>query len=153
MNRTPRIDWPSYGFFNPLFPNIMVQDIDEVLCEDSDIVEVDGDQRYVDSIVSAKPLFPVSFRVANLVTCRLEKYRGQTEKWLADNGIAYDRLYMMNYNTPEERRRHKKHAEYKAGIYVKTGAVLFVESSEAQAVKIRRLSGKPVFCVETMEML
>ncbi|TJV06772.1 MAG: phosphoribosyltransferase, partial [Mesorhizobium sp.] len=38
---------------------------------------------------------------------------------------------------------------FKAEFYRKSDAILFIESEHEQALKIAKLSGKPVLCVET----
>jgi len=101
-------------------------------------------------IPELKPLYLPSRKVGHLVTCRLEKDREATVKWLQKYNIKYDELHMMKYNTPEERRRDGMHAKYKADIYKRTGCKLFIESSEKQAIEIHRLTRKPVICTDNM---
>ncbi|MHC4769817.1 MAG: hypothetical protein ACYTEI_14060 [Planctomycetota bacterium] len=45
------------------------------------------------------------------------------------------------------------HAEFKAEIYASTDTLLFIESGERQALEIARLSGRPVLCIETWQMV
>jgi len=37
------------------------------------------------------------------VTCRLEKYREETEAWLDEHGVTYDNLVMMDHPDMEAR--------------------------------------------------
>ncbi|MGA6099031.1 phosphoribosyltransferase family protein [Stutzerimonas marianensis] len=128
-------------------------DIDGVLCVDPSLDENDDGQRYRDFLASTRPLFIPSVKVAHLVTSRLEKYRAETEEWLGRNGVEYGTLHMLDLASAEERRRLGIHARFKAEVYAKHPLTrLFVESEEKQAIEIMKLSGKPVYCLETNEM-
>jgi uncharacterized HAD superfamily protein len=87
------------------------------------------------------------------VTARLEKYRSLTEEWLAANGVEYGELIMMDYPDMAARRAANAYASFKAEVYRRTSAVLFVESSPILAAEIARLAGKSVFCLETRRMI
>lgn len=45
------------------------------------------------------------------------------------------------------------HGLFKAGVYQRTRSRQFIESSSRQAQEIAKTTGKPVFCVESGEML
>jgi len=128
-------------------------DIDGVLCHDPSDQENDDGARYVEFLLSARPLFPTKRKVGHLVTSRLEKYRAETEQWLAKHGIEYEKLWMLDLPSAEERRRLGAHSTHKAEVFKKTDSSLFIESEYTQAVKIADLSGKPVLCIETHEMI
>lgn len=126
-------------------------DIDGVLCPDPPYDD-DGVE-YVNFIQHASPMIIPSATINILVTCRLEKYRLHTERWLQEHGVKYDKLLMLNLPSKEERLKWGKHGEYKGEIYKKSSCSLFIESSLKEAVDICRVSGKQVFCIETMEMM
>ena len=128
-------------------------DIDGVLCVDPTKEENDDGKNYENFLRNASPLITPTKPINALVTCRLEKYRALTEAWLAKHQVQYDELHMLNLPTKEARVAANAHAKYKAGIYKDLRTPLFIESSLAQAVDIARLSGKPVLCVETGEMI
>ncbi|WP_314408425.1 phosphoribosyltransferase family protein [Pseudomonas kuykendallii] len=128
-------------------------DIDGVLCEDPTAEQNDDGPRYIEFLNTAKPLFIPSTKVAALVTSRLEKYRGETEAWLARHGVQYETLYMVDLPSAEERRRLNIHHKFKAEVYGKNlSSRLFIESEEFQAQEIMRITGKPVFCIATNQM-
>jgi uncharacterized HAD superfamily protein len=60
---------------------------------------------------------------------------------------------MMEYPDKKARQRDAAYSTFKASVYVKTGADLFIESSPAEAEDIARLSGKYVYCTSTHLMI
>ncbi|MES3629553.1 MAG: hypothetical protein PPP56_05245 [Longimonas sp.] len=128
-------------------------DMDGVLCRDPDPHQDDDGPAYRQFLKEAAPYLLPTKRVARIVTCRLEKYRAETEQWLADHGVEYEQLTMMQSDAAA-RDADRRHGAYKAEVYrSKNRYQLFIESSLHQARQIAKWSGKPVFCVETMEML
>ena len=126
-------------------------DIDGVLCPNPPIDD-DGEQ-YINYIKNAPKLYTPTVEIDTLISCRLEKYRAITEKWLKQNGIKYKHLILLNLPSKEARLKWRKHGEYKGKLYKKSNAILFIESSLWEAQKIQKISHKPVFCIETFEML
>ena len=128
-------------------------DIDGVLCVDPTTEQNDDGPNYRDFLSCTRPLFIPSIKVAHLVTSRLEKYRPETEAWLQRNGVQYGTLHMLDLPSAEERRRLNIHHKFKAEVYARHPQTrLFVESEDRQAIEIMKLSGKPVYCIETNEM-
>jgi orotate phosphoribosyltransferase len=128
-------------------------DIDGVLCIDPTNEENDDAHEYLRFLRDTPALLLPSAPVGWLVTSRLEKYRAQTEEWLARHKVRFGELRMMQYPDMAARRAARAYAQFKADIYMETGAWLFIESDAAVAVQIAQLSGKSVFCTETREML
>ena len=128
-------------------------DIDGVLCRDPSKHENDDGDKYSLFLDSADPLNIPTLPVGWFVTSRLEKYRAQTEAWLKQHGVQYSELIMMNYPDKAARQAANVYASFKSDVYVRTRAKLFIESSYKQAVEIAQLSGKPVFCMDTREMI
>ena len=127
-------------------------DIDGVLCRDPTADENDDGPKYREFITSVEPQIVPTERVGWLVTNRLEKYRPETEQWLAEHGIEYEHLVMSGASSIEERKRRAEHAKFKADVYRETGANLFIESDPHQAADISTQAKKPVFCYESNEM-
>lgn len=144
------VDIPRAFEWNYLHIKLLEQtcfDIDGILCEDPSIEQNDDGEKYRDFLLNAKPKFIPTQKIGCLVTSRLEKYRKETELWLSKNGILYDKLYMMNVSSAEERLKLGNHAEFKAGVYKqRKDMVFFVESEPHQAETICRLAKKAVFC-------
>lgn len=124
-------------------------DIDGVLCRDPTREENDDGARYVDFLLNATPLHLSTRRIRTLVTSRLEKYRAQTEAWLARHDVRYDELVMLDLPNAEARRKANAHGLFKAEYYKKSDAIVFIESELPQARKIAHHSRKPVICLET----
>ena len=127
-------------------------DIDGVLCVDPTQAENDDGAEYLNFLATARPLYSPTKRIGTLVTSRLEKYRTQTEAWLAAHDVAYDRLVMLDLPDAATRRRLNAHAGFKAGFYRASTSPLFIESEVGQARRIAGLSGKDVLCVADHQM-
>ena len=128
-------------------------DIDGVLCVDPTDEENDDGPGYREFLCKTRPLFIPSVKVAHLVTSRLEKYRPETERWLQEHGVQYGQLHMLDLPSAEERRRLNIHHKFKAQVFGQEPlARLFIESEAYQAQEICRLTGKPVYCIETNQM-
>jgi len=128
-------------------------DIDGVICRDPSGEENDDGPQYERFLTEVKPLVVPTVSLGWLVTCRLERYRALTVAWLARHGIRYQELVMMKYPTKAARLASGSHGAFKADVYRKTDALLFIESSLVQATDIARLTGRGVFCMETREMI
>lgn len=133
----------------------MCFDLDGILCADCPPEDDDDGPRYRRFLQTAAPQLRPAGRLRAIVTARLEKYRPETEAWLARHGIACDRLVMLEGITDAERRRTRPQAPFKAAAYAADeGALLFLESESWQAQGIARAAGgKPVFDYEAGRLL
>lgn len=147
----PRIfEW---NYLNHSHSSMWAFDIDGVLCEDPTPEQNDDGERYREFILNAKPLYIPNYKIYALVTSRLEKYRVETEEWLRNNNVIYERLFMLDLPSAEERKKLNAHATYKALIYGNLNkTVLFVESETRQAKEISLLTDKPCISVENNVM-
>ncbi|TIR64593.1 MAG: phosphoribosyltransferase, partial [Mesorhizobium sp.] len=139
----------QWNFMHHVFLEQCCVDIDGVLCLDPTADENDDGPAYEKFLTEARPLLGPTRKIGWLVTSRLEKYRKLTEAWLAKHEIKYDHLVMLDLPSKAERQRLGAHGSFKAEFYRKSDAILFIESEHEQAIKIAKLSGKPVLCVET----
>lgn len=144
---TPRVfEWNL--MHGHILPKCCV-DIDGVLCLDPSNDQNDDGPKYRDFLRTARPLWKPTATIGMLVTSRLEKYRDLTENWLAEQGIKYEKLVMMQYNTMAERQQAKAYASFKANVYAESDKVFFIESSDPTTKEIAKLSGKHALCIET----
>jgi len=128
-------------------------DIDGVLCQDPTEHANDDGKAYLSFLESAKPLYIPTQEIGYLVTSRLGKYRLETERWLKSHDIRYRELVMLEDCDADTRRRDNLHGRFKANVYSKVAASLFIESDENQANEIALLSGRPVLCVTTQQLV
>lgn len=140
-------EWCLFNHYPHVMSKIM-WDLDGVFCvnptQDSD------EEKYIEYIKNATPLFIPKVRLNKIVTYRCNKYRKETEEWLAKNGIRYNLLGMVAADNYIQRHAvAPSSAEYKANIYKNDDAQLFIESEDNQAKEIARISGKPCLCVST----
>ena len=131
--------------------NCSCLDMDGVLCRDPEIDD-DG-EKYRHFITTTEPIFLPTTTIDTIITCRLEKYRTITEEWLHKHGVQYNHLIMLNFPDKKSRLSWGKHGEYKAEYYTNSSNSLFIESSLSQAEIIANISGKPVICIETNELI
>jgi uncharacterized HAD superfamily protein len=146
------VPWPrmfQWNFMHHKFLEQSCVDIDGVLCVDPTDTENDDGDAYRKSLAEAIPLHGPTRRIGYLVTSRLEKYRSLTEAWLAQSGIEYGELIMLNLPSKQERQRLGIYGSFKADFYRSCGTVLFIESEKEQALQIAALSRKPALCTET----
>ena len=130
-------------------------DMDGILCGDATVEQDDDGPRYLDFLaMTARHAVPRG-RIHRIVTSRLEKYRAETEAWLAGQGIEYDALTMLDLPSEAERRRLRPQGRFKAEIYRSDpDAILFVESETWQAREIARaVPGKAVFDYRTRTLI
>ncbi len=128
-------------------------DLDGVLCRDPTEEENDDGDNYRHFIANVEPIFKPSVEIGWIVTCRLEKYRDLTEKWLKKYGIQYRNLIMMNFPDKKARIASKSYSTFKAEAYKSADAALFIESSLKQAQEIVKLTGKEVLCIESNQLI
>jgi uncharacterized HAD superfamily protein/hypoxanthine phosphoribosyltransferase len=150
------VPFPRYFQWNVMNHTSLTKacfDIDGVLCVDPTDEENDDGEKYRHFILNATPLYIPGCKIGALVTSRLEKYRKETEEWLAKNNIKYNELIMLDLPNMEARRRLNNHAEHKAKAYQLKSYTLFIESSLSQAIEINKRTGKPVLCTENFQMI
>ena len=152
LERVPRPRVFQWNVFHHAHLQHACLDIDGVLCRDPEAHENDDGAAYRRFLAETTPLHTPSVFVGHLVTSRLERYRPETEAWLARRGIRYGALHMLDLPSAAERRRLGAHADHKAAVYRATPTALFIESEPDQAEAIARAAGKPVLCIATHTM-
>lgn len=146
----------EWNVFHSQWAKHAIWDIDGVLCYDPDESEADegpGLESFKNHLENVPPKHIPSVPVMGICTGRLEKYRPQTEAWLARQGVKYGFLQMSPHTSARERRAAGGSAGHKARVYHESLAVLFIESGPNQAAAIAKMTRRPVLCVDKMEML
>lgn len=134
-------------------------DMDGVLCDDwyGGPLTSDADEAgYVQWLSAVSPLRLPQSRIRGIVTGRLEKYRQQTEAWLAKHGVVYDTLRM--HPTVAEEQRDP--VGFKISQYRELAGrtSVYIESCPRQAAAIALAATKeqphkwPVLCFSTGEL-
>lgn len=118
-------------------------DMDGVICEDPPSDKNFGMPGYVDFLNSAKSLYLPKFKIYQIVSGRREKYFNETESWLKNHNVKYEKLILKPTHISKEYTPY-----FKSIKYICSKSDLFIESSKKQAEIIWRLSNKPVYCVE-----
>jgi len=127
-------------------------DLDGVLCvEPPDERDTAAYERYLPEAV---PLFVPTQEIGGIVSYRLRKYEDVTRQWLDAHDVRYNALTMYDAESYEERANgYQSPAHYKAEAYrMRPDALLFVESSDWQSREIAKMTGRPVYCVESNKM-
>ena len=141
----------QWNIFNhPSVTHNSCYDIDGVLCGDPSPEQNDDGPEYRKFIATAARNVNIKFPIGAIISSRLEKYRGETLEWLKKNGFKCDNLILLDMPSKKARIDANAHAPFKAEVYRNRPETLFVESNWGQALEIARLSGKDVFCTETM---
>ena len=110
-------------------------DIDGLLCVDPTVKETEYPEKYLKHLKYAEPIITPS-EVGIVVTGRLEKFRPETEAWLAHNKIKYKKLFMNPAETPDERKKRYPIAKTKIKQLLDTSVHCHVESSLKQSIEI-----------------
>ena len=128
--------------------------LEGVLCREPSPEEKAGDransEAYRAYLESADPLHLPTKRVGWIVSCRPETARARTRAWLERHGVAYEELIMLGSMGDAQTDGC---VAQKAAVYKKTGARLFIERALPGARSIAEGAGRPVFCVDTREMI
>lgn len=148
---TPR--YFQWNIFNHSTLDKACFDIDGVLCVDPTKAQNDDGPNYISFLLNAAPLYIPGSRIGTLVTSRLEKYRKETEIWLENHNIKYDKLVMLDLPDMKARQKANCHGSHKANEYKNSKYNLFIESDLRQAVEINKRTKKPVFCTENFKMI
>ena len=127
-------------------------DIDGVLCPDPTRAQNDDGPAYAAFLRDAPLLVRPTHEIGWLVSNRLERYRGQTEDWLARHGIRYRELILLDGVSAETRRKAGAHGWFKGRVFRDLPAELFIESEPFQARDIAQIAVKPVLCTENWSL-
>ena len=108
-------------------------DFDGILCHDAE----SGGR------LGSPYLVPRMFSCRLIITGRPERHRPETEKWLRDWGVRWDRLEMLPDNAKNDAQTIAGH---KSRYYAASNCGFFMESDPIQAEMIYNLTRKPVIC-------
>jgi len=127
---------------------IIATDLDGVLCENCPEGTDSNEEKYLVWIKTAKPYLIPAFEIDTIISCRLEKYRVETEHWLKKNKVKYKKLVLWNLLSKQERMG--KNAKYKISELLRVKPDMFFESSKIEAARIWMMTTIPTLCVDEM---
>ena len=110
--------------------------------------ELPSGEDYARFLEHAEPLHLPTKPVGWLVSRRPGRDRAPLEAWLTEHNVRCEKLVMMPAGAD-----HTQSDQFKADTYRKTGALMFVDSTVEGAANVANLSGRPVLCIETREMI
>ena len=126
-------------------------DLDGVLCVDPPPGADEDEKAYLEWLPVARPYLVPEFEIDVIVTCRLEKYRPQTEAWLEQNNVRYRDLVM--WDLPAKSDRRGRFARHKIDSLLGIKPDMFWESNWDQAQAIWNETRIPTLCIDRMTML
>lgn len=145
----------EYDWHRRHYVTHLALDMDGVICEDFVGAErCEDDPHYLHFLENAKPIRRFNDRAGSplqlgaIVTGRLERYRPQTQAWLAKHGIKYRHLSMYPGSLADRRRRDdawQTKADF-VKSYPREDLWFFVESSPKQAKAIAEAANRMVWC-------
>jgi orotate phosphoribosyltransferase len=128
----------------------IVSDLDGVICENCPPC-VDGYEiEYLNWINNAKPYLLPHFEIDAIISCRLEKYRVQTENWLKKHGVLYKNLIL--WDLPAKSQRQGRNAFFKIEHINLINPGIIWESSLSEAEIIWKKTKIPTLCTDEMIM-
>jgi hypoxanthine phosphoribosyltransferase len=126
-------------------------DLDGVLCANCPVGVDDDELAYLEWLPNARPYLIPAFEIDDIVTCRLEKYRPQTEAWLQEHGVRYKELHM--WDLPAKSERRGRFARHKISSLLQIKPDMFWESDWDQSQTIWNKTRIPTLCIDNMTLL
>ena len=133
----------EWNLFNSGFIPQMAFDMDGVLCYDQTPDQWDPKTAQVRYMARKQPI--------TIVTARMEKDRGSTQRWLYRHGFNVNKLIMYP-GTESDRMKPQAISKYKAQQVQDLKVDWFVESCPQQAREIAEFSGAWVICTANGEV-
>lgn len=121
-------------------------DMDGVICENCPSGVDVNENAYTEWIRTAKPYLIPSFEIDAIVSCRLERYRVDTEKWLSDHNVKYKELILWDIKSKKQRKG--LFAKHKIDAVLRINPAIFWESHLGQSEQIWKHTKTPVLCID-----
>lgn len=129
FSRCMDIHYFEWNYPNAPFSKTMGFDLDGTLCRDFRPEEDDDGRRYVSALDNMTPsmIRPKKYPL-RVITARLERYRGRTERWLSKYGYDVESLVMGPWKTKQE-RESANIAQWKADKFLELKLTEYIESN------------------------
>jgi hypoxanthine phosphoribosyltransferase len=126
----------------------LASDLDGVICENCPPSVDSNEVLYQKWIRSAKPNVIPTFEIDAIISNRLEKYRAETERWLARYGVRYKELLLWDVQSKSDRAG--RWTQRKTELLLRITPQIFWESSFEQASAIWKETKIPTLCFDEM---
>jgi len=126
----------------------LASDLDGVICENCPPGVDSNEELYTAWIKNAKPYLIPTFEIDMIVSSRLEKYRSDTQKWLARHGVRYKELFLWDIQSKQERKG--KNAQHKMEVFLRKKPDMIWESSFHESVQIWEGTKISTLCIDKM---
>jgi hypoxanthine phosphoribosyltransferase len=121
----------------------VASDLDGVLCHE--LAETTSPTEFLEEVKTAVPYLIPAFTLEAIITFRPETVRKETEEWLSQYGVKYDKLIMNNgYNSQEN---------FKVDEIKKCNPSAYFESELTIAKVIKKKTHVLTYCVERGDWL
>lgn len=143
----------EWNFMHHAFLARACVNIDGVLCHTPSVADGKGSPSLSGFRPGTQLLYRPTRPIACLVTGKAEEQRSETEEWLEENAITYEKLVMLDLPSRDARRAKDLRAREKGEFFRNSKEFLFIESDHDEAVEIARISGKSVLSITRQEMI
>lgn len=127
---------------------VLVSDLDGVLSENCPPGYDRDEGLYTKWLEEAKPYIIPHFCIDVILSCRLEKYRPQTEAWLKRHQVRYNKLILWDLECKSQRQG--QNAQFKIKHILRIKPDLIWESSYHEAREIWEKTRVPTLCFDEM---
>ena len=128
-------------------------ELDGILCTTVPPQVAYDSERYTRFLETVRPCFRPTVNIRCIVSDRPEIYRVQTEEWLKRHSIEHGNLVMLGIPIRQVDREKNHYSNRKAKTYTDSGSALYMGTYNTQSREIVKMTGKPVLCFETMQII
>lgn len=136
-----------YGNLENSLGRTISADLDGVLCKNPPSQALLNSEAFSQWVSTAQRNYIPHFRLQSIVTSRPNAFRRETEKWLAENNVQYDKLIMLDESA---KRTPGFSIAHKVANLKKLKPDCYWESSFQEAKEINKLTGIPTYCTDEM---
>lgn len=129
----------------------LATDLEGVLCHGPPKGLDSDEAAYVKWMRNAMPYLVPLYEIDAIVSSRPERYRFETESWLAKHRVSYKQLILRDIPSMHDGRG--KIASYKAEALLSVKPDLYWEGHVKDAKEVYETTGIPTLCVDRMVLL
>ena len=130
---------------------VLAVEMDGILCAPCPAAIERHEKTFSEWLLSARPYLVPYFEIDAIVTGRLEKYRPQTEQWLANNGVGYKELFMRQEPVADD--GEDSHPDYFVGELLRIKPDLCWTRRRRLSDLVWKSTRIPTLCIDDMTLL